>query len=122
MNDSHTMDLEFLLRALPAANVRYHDEIWGNFYLLPGAKTHDDFADGTGFRRAALIYRREIAKLPPGRRRVVQARRLLYKLRKGPDLLKYYATHPAMLVNRIRHIVKPPVTLAPSVTTKSSGV
>jgi len=39
-NDPLTMDLDFLLRAIQVADVRYFDETWGNFRYIPGTKTH----------------------------------------------------------------------------------
>lgn len=34
------MDLDFLIRALPYANVTHVDQVWGNFRVIPGSKTH----------------------------------------------------------------------------------
>ncbi len=45
--DPLTMDLDFLLRAIPHATVRYIDETWGNFRYIPGAKT---FEQGGGIQ------------------------------------------------------------------------
>ena len=36
----YTMDLDFLLRAVPAARIRYVDETWGNFRYIKGCKTY----------------------------------------------------------------------------------
>lgn len=33
------MDLDFLLRAVQVAKVKYMNEIWGNFRLIEGTKT-----------------------------------------------------------------------------------
>ena len=41
--DEHQhMDLEFLLRLTRVTSPRYHDEIWGNFRLYEGTKSHQD--------------------------------------------------------------------------------
>jgi len=42
VEDHYAMDLDFLLRAIQAAHVRYFDEIWGNFRLIQGTKTFSD--------------------------------------------------------------------------------
>lgn len=39
-DDPLTMDIDFILRAVQAADVRYFDETWGNFRYIPGTKTH----------------------------------------------------------------------------------
>jgi len=42
VEDHYSMDLDFLLRAVQAADVRYFDETWGNFRLIKGTKTLSD--------------------------------------------------------------------------------
>jgi glycosyltransferase involved in cell wall biosynthesis len=37
--DHYCMDLDFILRAVQVANLRYMDELWGNFRLILGTKT-----------------------------------------------------------------------------------
>ena len=46
LDDHYSMDLDFLLRAVQAANVKYIDENWGNFRYLPGTKTFQDCKNG----------------------------------------------------------------------------
>ncbi len=104
VTENYVMDLEFLLRALPAAHSRYVNETWGNFYMLAGTKTFDDLASGMGARRVDAVLRRATAQLPQPRRAVVQLRRLLYKVSNLPRLLRYYFHHPAMLTKRLKHL------------------
>lgn len=46
-NNHYAMDMDFLLKAIPASHVKYVDETLGNMRMYPGTKTHDSFADGT---------------------------------------------------------------------------
>jgi len=38
-SDHYTMDLDFLLRAVSAAHIKYVDETWGNYRYIRGTKT-----------------------------------------------------------------------------------
>lgn len=40
--DHYAMDADFIFKCLARIPVRYYSEHWGNFRLIPGAKTHDD--------------------------------------------------------------------------------
>lgn len=42
VDDEYTMDLDFILKAVKAATVRYVDEVWGNFRFVEGTKTFDN--------------------------------------------------------------------------------
>jgi hypothetical protein len=65
------MDLDFLLRAVQVANVRYVDEVWGNFRLIEGTKTLADMHSGTVMHRQDHVMRRYRKDLPlPQRMRV----------------------------------------------------
>ena len=51
IHEHYALDLEFLLRALPTAHVRYVNEVWGNFYMLARYKKRaKDLASGLGAR------------------------------------------------------------------------
>lgn len=56
-SDEHfAMDYDFILKLMSARiPVEYHDEIWGNFRLLPEAKTGQDQAADTSYQRALLL-------------------------------------------------------------------
>lgn len=43
INEHYAMDIDFLLRAVQAAHVKYIDEIWGNFRYLENTKSYQDF-------------------------------------------------------------------------------
>jgi glycosyltransferase involved in cell wall biosynthesis len=58
VNDTHSMDLDFLLRAVQYAHVVYRDEIWGNFMMVRGSKTLDESErDITFFRMKEVLKR-----------------------------------------------------------------
>lgn len=63
VDENFGLDLDFLLRALPAANVTYVDEVWGNFRLIEGTKTFSDREAGNNLQRIEAIltsYRKEL--------------------------------------------------------------
>ena len=39
IDQHYTMDYDFFLRVAPIADVKYYDEIWGTYRMIPGAKT-----------------------------------------------------------------------------------
>jgi len=55
--DEHfSMDYDFMLKLmLEGIPLEYHDEIWGNFRLLPEAKTGKDQASDSSYSRAAAM-------------------------------------------------------------------
>ncbi len=63
VDDHYTMDLDFLLAAMKKARIAWHDEVWGNFRLIPGCKTFDDMALGNTPARVAAVCAKHRAKL-----------------------------------------------------------
>jgi glycosyltransferase involved in cell wall biosynthesis len=59
-NEHYAMDLEFMFTAASRIRLVYYPKIWGNFRLIPGAKTYED---RDGVQRALKIRHRHIAKL-----------------------------------------------------------
>jgi glycosyltransferase involved in cell wall biosynthesis len=68
VNDHYCMDLDFLLRAVRVASVHYHDEMWGNFHLHRGTKTHLSMQAGAHEPRKREVYRRHARRLGPAAR------------------------------------------------------
>lgn len=62
VNEHYAMDLDFLLRAVQFATVKYLDETWGNFRLMEGTKTYTDQAGIN--QRVERILRRYWCDLP----------------------------------------------------------
>ena len=66
--DEHfAMDYDFIIKLMMAGiPVHYYDEIWGNFRLLPQAKTRSDQAKNSSYLRADSIRNKYFQFAPPG--------------------------------------------------------
>ncbi|MBD2036626.1 glycosyltransferase [Leptolyngbya sp. FACHB-321] len=60
----YSMDLDFILRAVQAANVVYVDEIWGNYRRLEGTKTVNDMHNGQMNQRVMQLIKHYRKQLP----------------------------------------------------------
>jgi glycosyltransferase involved in cell wall biosynthesis len=60
----HSMDLDFILRAVQAANVVYVDEIWGDYHRLEGTKTVNDMHNGQMNQRVMQLLKHYRKRLP----------------------------------------------------------
>lgn len=62
-DDHYAMDLDFLLRAIPAAHLKYVDEIWGNYRYLEASKTVQAIRNNqleANIERTMRTYRRKL--------------------------------------------------------------
>ena len=64
VDDHYAMDLDFLLRAVQAAHVRYFDETWGNFRLIKGTKTLLDQENTHNIKRYSAVLAKHKKRLP----------------------------------------------------------
>jgi glycosyltransferase involved in cell wall biosynthesis len=64
VDDHYAMDLDFLLRAVQAAQVRYFDEIWGNFRLIRDTKTYLDQQSNQNITRYSAVLAKHRKRLP----------------------------------------------------------
>jgi len=55
VDEHYGMDLDFILRAVQAAHVKYIDEMFGNYRYLEGTKTFDDDISGKNQQRVRSI-------------------------------------------------------------------
>lgn len=78
--DHYTMDLDFLLRAIPRATVIYEDEIWGNYRLRIGSKTQVEMAAGRNTRNADATIIKHLRRLTPLVRTRVSLKRVFLRL------------------------------------------
>jgi glycosyltransferase involved in cell wall biosynthesis len=53
-DEHYAMDLDFLIRAVQVAKVRYVDQVWGNWRRIEGTKTLSDDISGTMKQRKQL--------------------------------------------------------------------
>ena len=67
-DEHYVMDLDFILKAVRVANVKYVDEVWGNFRLIVGTKTRTDIQSNTMMRRQDRMLRKYQKCLPLSRR------------------------------------------------------
>ncbi len=58
IEDHYSMDLDFILRAVQTAHVKYVDQIWGNHRRLEGTKTFKDMASGNADKRVRRLLRK----------------------------------------------------------------
>lgn len=76
--DEHfAMDIEFFLSAAAVATLRYVPEVWGNFRLLPDAKTQRDVDSGASAARLERILAKHRDRLPFAQRLRLRLRRSL---------------------------------------------
>lgn len=68
VNEHYAMDLEFIYRLVQVANLKYIDEIWGNYIQLPESKTQTDKARGESTDRAESVRVQFRRRLPLIRR------------------------------------------------------
>ncbi len=57
------MDLDFIFRAVQSVKVKYMNETWGNYRIIEGTKTINDWKNGHAANRAEQIlkyYRKDL--------------------------------------------------------------
>jgi glycosyltransferase involved in cell wall biosynthesis len=64
VEEHYTMDIDFLLKAVKVAHVKYFNETWGNYRYYPGTKTFDDHTNGTSERRIKQLFKEYAKTLP----------------------------------------------------------
>ncbi|WP_019499458.1 glycosyltransferase family 2 protein [Pseudanabaena sp. PCC 6802] len=64
VDEHYAMDVDFILRAVQVAHVKYIDEIWGNYRLIVGTKTFNDNQGRQGRLRLLNLLSQYRKKLP----------------------------------------------------------
>jgi glycosyltransferase involved in cell wall biosynthesis len=64
IDDTHAMDLDFLLRAVKYANVEFIDSPFGNFRMVKGSKTQKETEQDLAFNRMKRVLTRYRKDLP----------------------------------------------------------
>ncbi|MDY6952008.1 MAG: glycosyltransferase, partial [Thermodesulfobacteriota bacterium] len=103
VKDHHTLDVDFLLRAVQVANVRYVDEVWGNFRLIEGTKTAVDTKRGEDDSRVKSLMKSYRKTLPLPER--------------WKSALKYEFYNTGTW-RRVRHFLKEPSEFLPALASK----
>lgn len=63
VDEHYALDLDFLLRAVQVAHIRYVNETWGNFRLIEGTKTYIDQEiekNVARYKRILDVYKRDL--------------------------------------------------------------
>ncbi len=93
-NEHYAMDIDFLLRAVQVAEVKYVDEIWGNFRFFEGTKTFEDIRSGrSGGRRVDSLIKAYQKDLPLSQRCLIAFGYEFYKAIDWPRF-KYFLDEP----------------------------
>lgn len=64
VEEHYAMDIDFLLKAIKVAHLKYFNETWGNYRYYPGTKTFDDSTNGTSQRRIQQLFKEYAKTLP----------------------------------------------------------
>ena len=96
------MDLDFLLRAVQAANVRYVDETWGNWRLLEGTKTLTDPQSGWGIPRVKGIIKKYRSNMPILQRWYLA---LIYEYHVIISVMRHYTQKCGYLIMRPKELI-----------------
>ena len=92
----YCMDVDFILKAVQVANVRYFDEIWGNYRQIPGTKTFEDLHGGEQKRRLEALMKKYWLQLPLPQRWYVPIAYRFYRDVDWPRY-KYFIDDPTNL-------------------------
>jgi len=101
--DAQAMDLDFLLRAVQGANVRYIDETWGNFRRTKDTKTYKSIKNGQirfSTNHILEVYKRKLS-LP---------QRCEFTVKEIMYTIKYYSKNiqklPQLFIYKMRLLLK----------------
>lgn len=64
IDNTYTMDLDFLLRAVQIAHVKYFNETWGNFRYIRGTKTYQEIENGSNRKHKKELFLKYQKELP----------------------------------------------------------
>lgn len=96
----YSMDIDFLLRAVQVATVKYVDEVWGNFVLQKDCKTYREMESETSYIRHQNIIKSYRKDVPLLQRICVAIKYELYykenihKITSVFNRLRYYLKRP----------------------------
>lgn len=103
IDEHYAMDLDFLLRAVQVAKVKYVNEILGNYRELDGTKTINDWISGQGPRRAERILKVYRKDVPLFERWQIALTYDFYKYKDETwQRVKYFANRPQDLLPSLR--------------------
>jgi glycosyltransferase involved in cell wall biosynthesis len=80
VEEHFALDVEFLLRAIPNANISYVDRVLGNYRYINGTKTFEDVKNGTADARLRNLLNRYRQQLSIGQKSYLSLLRLERKI------------------------------------------
>lgn len=101
VDEHYAMDLDFLLRAIQVATVKYVDETWGNYRQLENTKTVKDIKSGQSAHRAIQLFKNYQKQLPLVRQWEIAIKVNLYRS-KNWQRFKYFSRNPQHLFPILR--------------------
>jgi glycosyltransferase involved in cell wall biosynthesis len=107
LDEHYTLDLDFLLRAVQVANVKYIDETFGNYCQIENTKTWNDIKSGESSKRVDKLMKKFRKNLPLIQYLLITIRYEFYKNVDWPRF-NYFIEDPKRLVptliKKINHI------------------
>jgi glycosyltransferase involved in cell wall biosynthesis len=101
VDEHYAMDLDFLLKAVQVAHVKYLDQTLGNYRFIQGTKTFNDIQAGTHSDRAKQLLDSYRKKLPLLQRLKVEVNYQWFYLKNG-QRLKYFSQRPHQLIPHLK--------------------
>lgn len=97
-NDHLTMDIDFILRLIPMANIAYKDRVLGNYVMVTNSKTMLEISSGRNLNNLNRIFQKHENKLT-----VIQ--HVQYRFQKGlgknRGWIMYYLNHPGAFFRKL---------------------
>ncbi|MBF2000865.1 MAG: glycosyltransferase [Synechococcales cyanobacterium M58_A2018_015] len=97
LNEHYCMDLDFLLRAVQVAHLRYVNEVWGNFRRIEGTKTFSIGEQGLLASHSERVLNKYQQQLPWFQRTLISWKRQFFKAIQW-NRIKYFREHPERLI------------------------
>lgn len=99
VEEHYSMDVDFLIRAVKSATVKYVDETWGNFRHLPGTKTYTDKQSGNSRNRVAKSVEKYLNNISVWERLQVSLGKLKFRI-------EYFSAYPERLSEAMQRKIK----------------
>ncbi|MBN3899265.1 MAG: glycosyltransferase [Nostoc sp. NOS(2021)] len=98
VEEHYAMDIDFLLKAVKVAHVKYFNETWGNYRYYPGTKTFDDSTNGTSQTRVQQLFKEYAKTLPLIEQWEMRLNRIMIFI---PLRTSYFSKYPQRLPQSI---------------------
>lgn len=92
------MDVDFLLKAVQVAHIKYVNEIWGNYRQITGTKTVEDINSGQNKIRLQKLMNTYYQQLPMYKQWLVIIKNKYYKFEKK---IEYYLNNPNKILPKL---------------------